>query len=241
VEQLSNVSVFARRNVPFVLPLAVMLLSAALLVSYWLDAYLLGLVHGLVAATIVGVAASMVRGPKGEQGIADLLRSARKEHQVWGWVDDVEVQGDRVDHLVVTREGGVVAIDSCWSSDELTPELLAADAHRALLAARRAAQVLVTRDRVPAVRPLLVYWGSIQADVKKLPVRNLEGVELLAGRELRAWLRRQNGRPVERGDARAILKGLRGHRRSGGVAASAPAAAPWSDTTDLAFASDAAS
>jgi len=233
--------VFARRNVPFALPLAVMLLSAALLVSYWLDGYLLGLAHGLVAATIVGVAASRVRAPKGEQGIGDLLRSAGKERQVWGWVDDVAVQGGQVDHLVVTREGGVVAIDSRWSSEELTPELLADDVHRALLTARRAAQVLDTRDRAPVVRPLLVYWGSIQAEVRKLPVRNLEGVELLAGRELRAWLRRQNGRPVERGDARSILKAVRDHRRRAGTAASAPAAAPWSGTTYLAVASDAAS
>lgn len=76
-------AVFAPRKVPLGLPLAVMLLSAALLVSDWLDGYLLGLIHGLVAAAVVGVAASWVLAPKDEKGTADLLRSARREHQVW--------------------------------------------------------------------------------------------------------------------------------------------------------------
>lgn len=230
---MSNTSVPTRRTVPFALPLAVMLLSAALLVSYRLDGYLLGLVHGIVAAAIVGVAASRVLRPKSEQGIADLLRCAKQEHQVWGWVDDVEVQGGTVDHLVVTRDGGVVAIDSRWSSEELTPELLAEDAHRALLIARGAASVLPSHDRAPAVRPLLVYWGDIQSEVKKLAARNLEGVEFLAGRELRAWLRKQNGRPLDRAEARAILKGLRSVQRRGGTVATAPARARWSAATDL--------
>lgn len=43
-------------------------------------------------------------------GAADLLRTPWREHQVWGWVDDVEMQGGEVDHLAVTREGGVVAM-----------------------------------------------------------------------------------------------------------------------------------
>ena len=218
-----------------------MLLSAALLVSFWLDGYLLGVVHGIVAAAIVGVAASRVLATTREPGIVDLLRSARKEHQVWGWLDDVGVQGGTVDHLVVTREGGVVAIDSRWSSEELTPELLAEDAQRALLAARGAASVLHARDRAPAVRPPLVYWGDIQSEVKKLAVRNLEGVEFLAGRELRAWLRKQNGRPVERGEARVILKGLQRFNRRAGTVVSAPARARWSSATDLPVAGDVAS
>lgn len=229
-------AVFAPRKVPLGLPLAVMLLSAALLVSYWLDGYLLGLIHGLVAAAVVGVAASWVLAPKDEKGTADLLRSARREHQVWGWVDDVELQGGDVDHLVVTREGGVVAIDSRWGSEELTPELLAADAQRALLATRRASSRLQTRNVTAAVRPLLVYWGSIQGDVKKLSVRNLEGVEFLAGRELRAWLRKQNGRPVERAEAHRILKALRTLKRQG---TSAPAPARWTSAVDVPVAGDA--
>jgi hypothetical protein len=236
---LSNGAVFTRGKVPLTLPLAVMLLSAALLVSYWLDGYQLGLVHGLVAAAIVGVAASRVRAPKDEKTTADLLGTAKKEHQVWGWVDDVEVQGGEVDHLVVTREGGLVAIDSRWSSDELTPELLAADAQRALLAARSAGQLLHTRDTSPAVRPLLVYWGSIQDDVKKLTVRNLEGVEFLAGRELRAWLRKQNGRPVERGEARRILKAARTLKRRADQGTTAPSGARWTDAADVPVAVDA--
>ena len=205
---------FTRRTVPVLVPIAVMLLCAALVVSYWVDGYLLGLLHGLVAAAIVGVAASRFLGTTDEKNTADLLRTAKQERQIWGWVDDVEVQGVDVDHLVVTREGGVVAIDSRWSSDELTPELLAEDAQRALLASRRTSLMLHSRDLAPAVRPLLVYWGDIQTDVKKLTVRNLEGVEFLAGRELRAWLRKQNGRPVPHAEARHLLKELKSARRN---------------------------
>ncbi len=202
-----------RRTVPVLAPIALMLLCAALLLSYWLDGYLLGLLHGLVAATIVGVAASRFLGTTEEKNTADLLRTARNQRQIWGWVDDVEVQGAEVDHLVVTREGGVIAIESRWSSDELTPELLATDAQRALLASRRASLMLHSRGLAPAVRPLLVYWGNIQTDVKKLSVRNLEGVEFLAGRELRAWLRKQNGRPVPHAEARRVLRELRTAKR----------------------------
>ena len=222
-------------KVPFALPLAVMLLSAALLVSYWLDGYLLGLIHGLVAAAVVGVAAAWVLAPKDEKGTVDLLRAARREHQVWGWVD-VEMEDGEVDHLVVTRVGGVVAVDSRWRSEELTPELLAADAQRALLNSRRASSRLQTRNLTAAVRPLLVYWGSIQGDVRKLTVRHLEGVELLAGRELRAWLRTQNGRPVERAEARRILKALRTIKRD---RTNAPAPARWTSAVDVPVVGDA--
>ncbi len=206
---MSNGSVFTRRTVPVLVPIAVMLLCAALVVSYWLEGYLLGLIHGVVAAAIVGLAASRLVGSTEEKNTTDLLRTAKQERQIWGWVDDVELHGAEVDHLVVTREGGVVAIESRWSSEELTPELLAADAQHALLACRRASLMLHSHELAPAVRPLLVYWGSIQADVKKLTVRNLEGVEFLAGRELRAWLRKQNGRPVSHAEARHVLKELR--------------------------------
>ena len=130
----------------------------------------------------------------------------------------------------------MVAIDSRRSSEELTPELLAADAQRALLAARRVSSRLQTRNVTVAVRPLLVYWGSIQGDVRKLTVRNLEGVEFLAGRELRAWLRKQNGRPVERAEAHRILKALRTLKRQG-TSASAPAR--WTSAVDVPVAGDA--
>jgi hypothetical protein len=174
--------------------------------------YVLGLVQGGVAVALAAVAL-LPRLSGADTNLldetVDVLRVARRQNLVWGWVDGVDGR------LVVTRNGGVVAIAAQAHAVELTPEILANDAQQAQLAGRRASLALRSRDLPPAVRPLLVYWGAIQTDVAKLPVRSLEGVEFLPGPELAAWLRRQNGRPVERADARRIVKELRGALRRG--------------------------
>lgn len=175
-----------------------------------LHGYVLGLVQGAVAVALAFVALlPRLSGADalGPDETVDLLRDARRHNLVWGWVDGPE------ERLVVTRDGGVVAIDAKAHSVALTPEILADDAQRAQLAARRASLVLRSCDLPPAVRTLLVYWGDIQSDIAKLPVRSLDTVEFLPGPELAAWLRRQNGRPVERADARRILKELRSASR----------------------------
>lgn len=199
-----------RLHIPLLLGVGALAGVVAALGPLLVRGYVLGLIQGGVAVALAFVALlprfSASDSPGPDQTV-DLLRSAQRHHLIWGWVDGAEGR------LVVTRTGGMVAIDAKAHSVDLTPEILANDAQQAQLAGRRASLVLRSCDLPPAVRPLLVYWGDIQTDVQKLPVRSLEGVEFLPGPELTAWLRRQNGRPIERGEARLILKALRGFRR----------------------------
>ncbi|WP_166389739.1 nuclease-related domain-containing protein [Nocardioides ochotonae] len=57
-----------------------------------------------------------VRGAWGEDNTRDELQRAKRKRLVWAWVDSVTLQAGDIDHLVVTRNGGLVAIDSKWRS-----------------------------------------------------------------------------------------------------------------------------
>ena len=75
-------------------------------------AYLSMLYSGFLAFD--GEAIWHVRGAWGEDNTRSELQRARRKRLVWGWVDSVSLQHGDIDHLVVTREGGLVAIDSKW-------------------------------------------------------------------------------------------------------------------------------
>jgi hypothetical protein len=51
-----------------------------------------------------------LRGAWGEDHTRTGLESARKGRLVWGWVDSIALQSPDLDHVVVTREGGVVVV-----------------------------------------------------------------------------------------------------------------------------------
>jgi hypothetical protein len=87
--------------------------------------YLLGLAQaGLAAAGLHLLnsaflahdpqAMSYVRGAWGEDNTRTDLARARRKRLCGGWVNSIELQIGDIDHLVVTRLGGVVAIDSKW-------------------------------------------------------------------------------------------------------------------------------
>ena len=57
-----------------------------------------------------------VRGAWGEDNTRDELQRAKRKKVIWGWVDSLTLQHGDIDHLVVTRRGGLVAIDSKWRS-----------------------------------------------------------------------------------------------------------------------------
>ena len=57
-----------------------------------------------------------VRGAWGEDNTRDELQRAKRRKLIWGWVDSLALQHGDIDHLVVTRRGGLVAIDSKWRS-----------------------------------------------------------------------------------------------------------------------------
>lgn len=58
-----------------------------------------------------------LRGAMGESNTSEVLKAAKKHKVVWGYVESVAVSGGDIDHLVVTRAGGVLAIDSKWRNE----------------------------------------------------------------------------------------------------------------------------
>lgn len=58
-----------------------------------------------------------LRGAWGEEATRDELRRARRTRLLWDWVDSINLQAGDLDHLVVTRKGGLIAVDSKWRSD----------------------------------------------------------------------------------------------------------------------------
>jgi hypothetical protein len=116
--------------------------------------YLLGLAHaGLAAAGFISSTPPSWRTIRrrcptcGEHGAEDNTRTelerARRKRLVWGWVDSIELQVGDIDHLVVIRHGGMVAIDAKWRN-QTTDEDVAATADSARRAGLRAEGLLRT-------------------------------------------------------------------------------------------------
>ena len=42
------------------------------------------------------------------------LQRAKRKRLIWGWVDSTNLRAGDLDHLVVTRHGGLIAVDSKW-------------------------------------------------------------------------------------------------------------------------------
>jgi hypothetical protein len=199
----------------------------AFVVSGALRWYALGVVHAVVLGTALHLlwmvflahdarAIHHLRGAWGEDNTRDELRRARRRRLVWGWVDSVELEGGDIDHLVVTRHAGVLAIDSKWRSAFDPREC--ADMARAASTARTRAQGIANtylrrergahRARVNPhqVRPVVVLWGSAQHELQG--AWEFEGVTFVPGRHLLTWLRGLDGETVDKCAAQDLLEQL---------------------------------
>ena len=195
--------------------------------------YLLGAVHvGVIAAFahLLHVAflahdrrALMhMRGAWGEENTRDELKRARRRRLIWGWVDSISLRAGDIDHLVVTRRGGLVAIDSKWRNQHTSQDVaaMAQSAARVRLRAEGLTQTLLASERSArhraranplTVKPVVVMWGAAQDDV---PVgATVDGIEFIAGRQLMKWLRQADGHPVSKDAARDVLERLTAFRR----------------------------
>ena len=72
--------------------------------------------HALQSAFLAsdGEAIWHLRGAWGEENTRSELQRARRKRLIWGWVDSISLRAGDLDHLVVTRHGGLVAVDSKW-------------------------------------------------------------------------------------------------------------------------------
>lgn len=166
-----------------------------------------------------------LRGAMGESNTSEVLKAARKQQVVWGYIESVAVTGGDIDHLVVTRAGGVLAIDSKWRN-KVTADVLTSDAAAARAAARRAESILRS-EHVGALKreararhrdvgasfsvtPVVVIWGAVRHEMPDSAIR--EGVEFVPGEKLGAWLRARNDHPVDKTVANDLLERLAAFR-----------------------------
>lgn len=168
-----------------------------------------------------------LRGAWGEEATRDELRRAKRKRVVWGWVDSISLQAGDLDHLVLTCNGGFVAIDSKWRSDGRDTVAMAQSANRAKLRAEAVTRTLLKSERgghrakahTAEVKPVVVIWGPAQ---HKVPDNfEVDGIEFVGGRRLLAWLQNLSGEPVDKLAANDALERLKTFRSQSWTASSA--------------------
>lgn len=182
----------------------------ALLVGVDVGSMVLGV---LVGGTAVGLLAFVqmghllsepranhhLRGATGEDATRDELRIARRRRLIWDWVDSLPLDRGDIDHLVITRRAGLVAIDSKYRTAATTEDIadMARSGRRTATRAAGMVRSLLERERGShraggqpvEVTPVVVIWGLVG---REMPVhRVVDGVHFVAGRHLRSWLRAQ--------------------------------------------------
>lgn len=194
--------------------------------------YVMGVVHaGLVAAGLHLLHSAFlahdreaiwhIRGAWGEDNTRSELQRAKRRRLIWGWVDSINLQAGDLDHVVVTRRGGLVAIDSKWRNHVTSADTaeMARAAVRAQSRAEGLARTLLKSDRGArhrsrvqplTVTPVVVVWGAAQQTVPDDAL--IGGVRFVAGRQLLPWLRRLDGDAVTKFAARDVLERLRNYR-----------------------------
>lgn len=165
-------------------------------------------------------AVHQLRGAWGEENTQDLLKRARRKRLIWGWVDSISLNYGDIDHLVVTRHGGLVAIDSKWRNafNPQDRDAMARSAEKARLRANGVVDtVLRGRGRAqratgPAVRirPLVVIWGGLQSEIPDSA--RVDGVDFVAGNKLVAWLEGLTSDSIDKQAASELLRRIEAFR-----------------------------
>jgi hypothetical protein len=190
--------------------------------------YVVGLLHAGVAATFLHLLNSAIlahepravfqlRGAWGEDNTRSELQSARQRRLIWGWVDSITFRSGDLDHVVVTREGGVVVLDSKFRTDVTQTSIveMTKSARRARTRAEGIARTVLGSDRSGrrrasatsvTVTPCIVVWGPASRDVPDGHV--VDGVHFVSGRKLKQWLAQLPPSSVSREAADDLLERL---------------------------------
>lgn len=159
-----------------------------------------------------------LRGAWGEEATRDVLARAKRRRVIWGWVDSITLRVGDLDHLVLTREGGFVALDSKWRSDGRDTDDMVRSASRVKLRAEALTRTLLSSERgghraklhAAAVRAIVVIWGPAQ---HKVPDGfSVDGIEFVGGQRLFARLQALSGEHVDKVAAKDVLARLREFR-----------------------------
>jgi hypothetical protein len=160
-----------------------------------------------------------LRGAWGEENTRSELQRAKRKRLVWGWVDSISLGVGDLDHLVVTRRGGLIAVDSKWRNRASDTVNMARAADKARLRAEALAQTLLRSERgarhrakvnpLP-VTPVVVLWGAAQHGVPD--GARVNDIEFVAGQRFVEWLRSRNGQTVSEDAAADVMKRLEAYR-----------------------------
>jgi hypothetical protein len=162
-----------------------------------------------------------LRGAWGEDNTRSELQTAKRRRLIWGWVDSITLQNGDIDHLVVTRRGGLVAIDTKWRTDTHDVIDMARAAQRVKSRAEALAQTVLTRERGVrhrskdnplSVTPVVVLWGAAQHTIPAGAQR--DGIDFIPGRSLRRWLGSLDNEPVSKAAAADLIHRLERFRAS---------------------------
>jgi hypothetical protein len=163
-----------------------------------------------------------VRGAWGEENTRSELQRAKRRRVIWGWVDSISLQIGDLDHVVVTRHGGLIVLDSKWRNEVTSHDAaeMARAANRAKSRAEGVARSVLrsqgagraTTVPAPKVIPAVVVWGAAQRTVPDGTVIN--DVAFVPGRKLLRWLRDLDGEVITKHDADRLLGRLQRFRAS---------------------------
>lgn len=184
---------------------------------------------GMVAALLLLVqsaffahereAVNQLRGAWGEDNTRSELQRAKRKGHVWGWVDSIQLERSDIDHLVVTKRGGLVAIDSKWRSQGNDVAQMAASARRAATRAEGITQTLLAKEpgarhrsktKRLTVTPVVVVWGAAQHNVPD--GYRADDVAFIAGRQLFTWLATLETEQVSKAAGRDLVTRLESYR-----------------------------
>src|SRR3954453_7939927 len=166
--------------------------------GYWQRTYLGGLACGVRLAGFVAVVswtyltvgdgARYLHGAWAEDWTREELQAAVKRGDAWQVVDNIQLQGGDIDHVLITPRG-VLAIETKYYGREGRARYVAEHAGQAKRSARRVAGLLgtVKAHRHP-VHAMLVAWGPGARGLTDAPTPN--DVVIVSGKTLRSALKR---------------------------------------------------
>lgn len=194
--------------------------------------YSLGVLHAVLVTSYLWILNTAVlasdqqaiwhlRGAWGEENTRDELKRAKRRRVIWDWVDSINLQAGDLDHVVVTRRGGIVVLDSKWrnQSSDVDRAAMVRSAQRARQRCEGVTRSLLggerrsrhrARSSPVAVRAAVVVWGSLQAEIPE--GAQIDGVDFVTGHRLLSWLRALDGEPVAKPAAKDISHRLREYR-----------------------------
>jgi hypothetical protein len=146
-------------------------------------------------------------GVLGESFTKDDIKTALKRGEVWGAVHNIEIGAFDIDHLVVCPRG-LFAIETKAHIAKVDAKRRRAAIEQAKHAARKAEQLMMSAHvkRPSVVSPVLVVWGKRANRDIPSDGREVDGVYVLAGPDLPAWLATQAAGPLAKGTAEELLR-----------------------------------